>query len=835
MKVLHIIQRYPPAIGGSEFWCGGVSGFLSKRGVLSKVATINMNEMEEFSQGPPLEDYAWLNQHDCNEDVLVSRYKLWRYWDAGLIGRFIAFLLFKLGLAKTDIGYAFGHSPHSIEMYLDLFKEVKYADIVHLHTLPYFHNIIGFFLARTNKKRIVITPYFHAKHKEFERKIFFDIMKKADAVIALSRYEKDYLTKKGLDPAKITVSGCFCEKDTSEDKEDFTNYKKRLYEKHKIPEDSKNIIFVGLKLLYKGIETLIEAAEEIANEEGINLSLFLVGTDTVEFKKKYPDLKNFGRLKVINFSKPSDKEKDNLIRSSDLLVLPSGFESFGIVFLEAWRSGKPVIGSDRGAIPEVIEGAGLCAKYGQVQDLKDKIKTILFDEVLARELGSAGTKKLREVYSLKGVSRKVFGVYNNVRSNKKKILVVSQLFPPYFIGGSEIVAYEQSKRLKEMNFEMRVFAGKHDNRKRRHRITEENRDFKITRIVLHDVDFDPDFASIDKKTVQEAFRRELYAFAPDVVHFHNIYSLSIKMVDECHKRHIPTVMTLHDFWGICFKNVLLADNGSICDRKDGNCVYCQKRLNLEDGGSINVHDRNRLFLDYLNRLDLLIAPTKYLAQKFCNAGVLEDKVKLIRYGIDTSRFSNIEKKRSKKIRFAYIGSMYAHKGLGLLLKGLSLLSSDEKEKISLSIIGSGEASYIDYCKALIRQMGINRYIRFCGKTPNGKIQHAYRDIDVLIIPSVWPENSPVTILEALAAGTPVLASNVGGIPELVEDGVTGYLYRHDEPLQLARNIRKIIHDPQIIDTMRPACLSKAKENELQDQVDLISREYERITNYEFQK
>ncbi len=829
MKVLHIIQRYPPAIGGSELWCSNISKFLADKGVISKVATINLNNIEEFFKKPPIsQECIKLGKYDYDDGVFVKRYKLWTFWSRRLDAKIIYFLLYKLKLDRTEIGNIFKHSPHSFEMYFRLFSEIRDVDIVHLHTLPYFHNIVGYFIAGMYGKKIVITPYFHPYHEHYEKKMFFDIMRKSDAVIALSKYEKDYLTKKRIDPGKIYITGCFYRERTYEKREDFNSLRQRLFKKYGICESSKKIIFVGIKLFYKGVDTLIEAAKDIAGEGNTDLCLFLVGPEAVESNIRYSNLGNIGRLKVINFGSVSEEEKINLLKLSDLLVLPSEFESFGIVFLEAWKHGKPVIGSNRGAIPEIIKGAGLCAEYGDVNSLKEKIKMILFDKELAKRLGEAGKERIDNKYSLKKIGNKVFDIYSNVSRHKRRVLVVSHLFPPYVLGGSEIVAYEQCKKLKEMNFEVNIFAGRLNNAAKQYHISKEKVDFKVRRINLHDVDFDYNFASFDKDILQERFREELYNVAPDVVHFHNIFSLSLKMIDECHKMHIPIVMTLHDFWGICFKNTLLNDNGLLCNRKEEGCIYCQEMLRLDRGGRITVHERNTLFRQCLNDVDLLISPSRYLASRFIDCGIEEAKIKVINNGVDIFRFDNIKKTKSKEIKFAYIGQIIEHKGIENFLRSISLLNDEEKNKVFFLIVGSGENEYVDYCKKLAKQLGLAGLITFYGAVANSRIDRIYRNVDALIVPSIWPENSPVAIMEALATGTPVLASDIGGIPELIQDGVNGYLHKHDEPISLTKNIRKIIEHPEILKTMGEACLLKARQRDLTNQVKIIANEYRRI-------
>jgi glycosyltransferase involved in cell wall biosynthesis len=287
-------------------------------------------------------------------------------------------------------------------------------------------------------------------------------------------------------------------------------------------------------------------------------------------------------------------------------------------------------------------------------------------------------------------------------------------------------------------------------------------------------------------------------------------------------------MTLHDFWGICFKNILITNEGRLCDKKGLECIYCQRNLCNADGKPISLSERNRIFMQYLNMANLLISPSRYLIERFIDCGLSKDKTDVINYGIDLSRFRNIRKTKSNKIKLGYIGQIIGHKGIENLLMAVSLLSNKEKQKLSLFLIGSGEKLFVEYCKKLTKELKLQDTVIFYGKVANNIILKMYHNIDALIVPSIWPENSPVTILESLATGTPVLSSDIGGIPELIQDGVNGFLHKHNEPISLTTNIKKIIEQPQIINEMRKACLLKIQEHDLVNSVKKISEHYKRL-------
>lgn len=830
MKVLNIIHRYPPAIGGTEFWCRNIATFLAQKGIIVEVCTLNLYDIDEFNWGVSQKKKGiFLGSYDYDRGVFVYRYKIWPLWRKRISTSFSRFLLTRLRLDLTEIGHIFKHSPHSFVMYRNLWRAVKNTDIIHLHTLPYFHNLVGFYLAKLFKKRIIITPHFHPGHRDYEKKIFYRMMNDCDYIITVSKYEKDYLVSRKITPDKIVVTGNMLLYERCDNSKSQEALKKRLFERYKICKDSKKILFLGRKELYKGIGFLIDASKKLVYEDDMNISLFLVGPSSSEFKKVYSTLKDLNGLKLTDFGYVSEEEKEALLDACDVLVLPSRFESFGIVFLEAWKHGKPVIGTDVEAISEVIDGAGLCVKYGDVNDLKEKIKTILTDKDLANRLGESGKRKLKELYSGRNIGNKVFNIYNNLRKNTKRVLIVTQLFPPYAVGGSEIVAYQQGKKLKKMGFDVRIFTGKLNNVSEQYNFIRKRKEFDTTIVNLHYTDFEHRrFASIAKNRIDETFREELYTTAPDIVHFHNIYAMSVKMIDECHKMNIPTLMTLHDYWGICFKNLLLDRDNKVCNKTGRECLYCQDYLKLEDGSHISMDKRNSLIIKAYSSADLLISPSKYLADRFIERGISKSKIRVINNGIDISRFRDIRKIKSKKLRLAYIGQIIDHKGIENLMRSVSILADDEKRRISLSVIGTGEALFLNFCKNLATQLRITSFTKFLGAIDNRKIRGVYREIDVLIVPSVWPENSPVTIMEAFATKTPVLGSKIGGIPELVQDGINGYLHKHDDPGSLTENIRKIIRNPKIIDSMAEACFRTADKYDLKKQVNMIVKEYNNI-------
>ena len=154
---------------------------------------------------------------------------------------------------------------------------------------------------------------------------------------------------------------------------DLEQFEAELRRRHHLSSATKIILFVGRKLEYKGIATLVAAVQHLSAAEDV--ALLLAGPSSSWFEEFYGTLSDNDRERIIDLGTVSDQEKINLLHLAEVLVLPSRFEAFGIVFLEAWACGTPVIGAATGAIPSVIGEGGLTFPYGDATQLAEKLRT----------------------------------------------------------------------------------------------------------------------------------------------------------------------------------------------------------------------------------------------------------------------------------------------------------------------------------------------------------------------------------------------------------------------------------------------------------------------------
>jgi glycosyltransferase involved in cell wall biosynthesis len=811
VRVLHLIQRYPPAVGGAETWCREVCRYLRAMGDDVKVLTLDILAEEEYWKDPDPDHWqVRLGRIDWDDGVLVRRYR------RSLPIHLLHHLVFRLLLDKMLRIYFYG--PHSIEMYGRLFAEAKAADVVHLHTVPYPHNFIGYLAARLRKKRVVITPHFHPDHPHYERWSNYWLLRRCDAVIAVSEYERDYLVKQGVHPAKIIVTG------NGVHIQDYVahgleQFEAELRRRHHLSSATKIILFIGRKLEYKGIATLVDSVRRLSPEDDV--VLLLAGPSSSWFEEFYGAISARDRQRIIDLGTVSVQEKINLLHLAEVLVLPSRFEAFGIVFLEAWACGTPVIGAATGAIPSVVGEGGLTFPYGDATQLVEKLQAVLRNEHLGQAMVSWGQRRLRSKFTWDHIGRLTQESYRPHTSGGLRILICSSFFPPHYLGGAELIAYKQAQILQQMGHEVRVFSGRLGSHWFRARQAKrESGAFQITRLSLSARDISGASWDFNSPDIRHEFYRTLDDFSPDVVHFHNIVGLSIGMIDECYRRQIPTVMTLHDYWGICFKNTLLKNSGNVCKQGGLVCLDCREVL----AGRLPLPSpvRNAHILFSLRKVDRLITPSRFVAEQYAANGIASEQLTVLQNGIDLENFSPGQR-GTARLTLGFIGHLGKHKGLEILLHALSLMDAS---KVRLLIVGTGEEA--GPLQMFCHERGLDPYVTFCGHVDNHRIAAIYQQIDLLIVPSIWPENSPVTITEAMASGIPVIASDIGGIGEMVEDGVTGYLVPLRDSLAIAERIGRFLARPELLKTMGEQALAKIRSYQMRQQVEQLVEVYRQV-------
>lgn len=401
------------------------------------------------------------------------------------------------------------------------------------------------------------------------------------------------------------------------------------------------------------------------------------------------------------------------------------------------------------------------------------------------------------------------------RIQKQRILICSSFYPPYFIGGAELIAHYQAREFTRQGHEVEVFAGTVEPMGPRYSLHTETYDgVKVHRVVLTAGDFDATRENFHKKEVEELFQKILQEFQPNVVHCHNLIGLTTGLLRLAKKSGCIVALTVHDHWGFCHKNIMGKEPGEICE-DIFSCQDCMSEIALENGLKLPTSLRQSYLYYQLDAVDAFISPSRYLASTYLRAGFPAARMQVVWYGIDTDKFGAIVKKPDPdRCRFTFIGHFGRHKGLYVLLK--ALLHISEQNKFRVNLVGDGEERR--NVEDFISKHGLHDCTQLRGKIDNTQIADIMAETDVLVLPSIWPENQPVSITEAMASSIPVIASDAGGIPELIVDGQSGFLFELGNSVQLAEKMVYFINNPDAIQQFGESARQRIAERSFSNQI-----------------
>jgi glycosyltransferase involved in cell wall biosynthesis len=371
-----------------------------------------------------------------------------------------------------------------------------------------------------------------------------------------------------------------------------------------------------------------------------------------------------------------------------------------------------------------------------------------------------------------------------------KVMIVNSLYWPNIIGGAEKSTQIIAENLKKSGIETIVVT-----------VSDKEKIDYINGVKVYYIYHSSVYWSYYSKT-KKAFIKALWHIAslynfsilkridrilkkekPDVVNTNNLSEFSVGIWKVIKKNRIPVVHTLRDFSLVCPRATLFKGN-DICRRKNLICILM---LNFR-----------RLFSKYV---DSVVGNSNFVLNEHIDSGFFKDSKKYVVYNsLETDNIKPVMKKTMGKIKFGYMGHLSYHKGIEFLLEVFKDIGTDE-----LHIFGRGiTEEYEKYLKEKYESENINFY-------GYKNTEEAFNIIDVLIVPSLCHDVLPRVIYEAYSFGAPVIGSDRGGIPEIIDTGKTGFIFKAGSEGQLLRSIDIFKENSGVINEMVPYCLRKAED------------------------
>ena len=396
-----------------------------------------------------------------------------------------------------------------------------------------------------------------------------------------------------------------------------------------------------------------------------------------------------------------------------------------------------------------------------------------------------------------------------------KILKVIHGYPPLYSAGSEVYSQLLCSELIKQGCEVIVFTRQENAYKEAYAI-EWLIDPNCPKIRICLVNMVHHRDGYRESAVDTIFRQLLQEYRPDIVHIGHLNHLSTSLVIEAWRCKIPIVLTMHDFWLMCPRGQFLQlahfkgeDLYPLChSQQDETCArncYWRSFSCQDDAEDVAywtqwVHKRmTHIKKEIIPKLDLLIAPSKYLMERALkNLPIASSRIVHLDYGFERERLTKRKRKSGDFFTFGYIGTHKQAKGIVHLIQAFCALKAKE---VRLKIWGSPLEPFTSSLKRLIAKMplDVQQKIEWMGGYQNDRIvEEVFNYLDAIVVPSIWGENSPLVIHEALEAKVPVITGDFGGMKELIQHGINGLLFQHRSTESLTLEMKRLIEEPALL-------------------------------------
>lgn len=325
--------------------------------------------------------------------------------------------------------------------------------------------------------------------------------------------------------------------------------------------------------------------------------------------------------------------------------------------------------------------------------------------------------------------------------------------------------------------------------------------------------------------VAARFGELLDELRPDAVHFFHLRQLGADLIPMARARGLRTVVHLMDFWYLCPRFTLLRSDGALCDgppQQGLGCVPCHLGPDAPERELADQRDalaalppdpqdtpaarlgalvrRKDVMLQQLAQADHVFAPSRFLAGMFVHNGFPAARIEVLPYGLDPDRVHKLPVLRPRTpLRVGFIGVLSPWKAPHVLIDAVLALP---ELPLELTLHGDLTMSmFADYVAGLQQRAAGDPRIRFAGAFAGERLDEVLAGLDLLVVPSIWYENTPFVVLEAFAAGVPVAASELGGLTELVQPGRQGWLFPAGDAQALAELLRTCVAEPQRFDRL----------------------------------
>jgi glycosyltransferase involved in cell wall biosynthesis len=318
-------------------------------------------------------------------------------------------------------------------------------------------------------------------------------------------------------------------------------------------------------------------------------------------------------------------------------------------------------------------------------------------------------------------------------------------------------------------------------------------------------DFDWFYGTLrNKDVVTKDFHEFLVTYRPDIVHFQHTLFLGYDFIRQTKNTlpGTPIVYTLHELLPICHRHgqMVRTGNEELCHKSlPRRCHECFPEIS-----SKAFFARKSFIQSHLSLVDLFLVPSYFLLERYIDWGIPPEKIRYEEYGRLPSHQMVDTEYDGPRNRIGFFGQFSFYKGTNVLLKAMNILARDKCD-VHLWLHGANlRMQPKDFQEEFSSLLGeaTKENVTLVGRYAHAELPKLMANIDWVVVPSIWWENSPLVIQEAFQYGRPVICSDIGGMAEKVTDGVNGLHFRVNDPISLAQTICRAVSSPGLWQRLR---------------------------------
>ena len=416
------------------------------------------------------------------------------------------------------------------------------------------------------------------------------------------------------------------------------------------------------------------------------------------------------------------------------------------------------------------------------------------------------------------------------RDGQPRVLIISHSHPGVTHGGAEIAAYALFKELRSSGLVQVWFLGCS------HRASDVRLGVSLTQpFGIDEFLYTPNGTMDHLKfsNSDPAYPRMLTDLVrelrPTIVHAHHYANIGIETFSIIRKAcaDIRIILTLHEFLAIChnYGQMVKPVTYQLCERETyAGCAACFNKITTQD-----FFLRKRYIQFFLEDVDFFLSPSRFLADRYVAWGLPADRLRIIENVpsgsacTDEPEMADLE--AGRPVHIGFFGQMSPLKGIAVLVAAMKRLAVLGTWNVVSHIFGDYSNQPEEFQAAMLlalQRPGDN--VIYHGPYENHRVRALMQSVDAIVVPSIWWENSPVVIQEALSCGRPVLCSDIGGMAEMVRPELDGLHFDAGSDYSLAQLLLRIARSPELLPGLRSSLKRPRSAKEVMEEHLILYRQ-----------